>query len=96
MPGECSRSPQQLKDREAIRTGHLYVGQQKVVFLFVQTIHQLPDIRAAVTVNLTAGKHSTDDSQLDTVVINDQHTDINGQFTNRRKLLFRTDGVSGR
>ena len=33
------RVPQQFKDREAVRTGHLYVGQQKIILLpFRQSI----------------------------------------------------------
>ena len=94
-PGDV-RVPQQFKDREAVRTGHLYVGQQKIILLPFQTVHQFPDIHAAVTVNPAVGEHLPGDLQLDAVVIHDQHTDAAGRFTDRKHLLFQRGGLSGR
>ena len=94
-PGDV-RVPQQFKDREAVRTGHLYVGQQKIILLPFQAVHQFPDIRAAVIVNPAAREHLPGDLQLDAVVIHDQHTDAAGRFTGRKHLLFQRGGLSGR
>ena len=81
------RVPQQFKDREAVRTGHLYVGQQKIIPPAFSGSPSVPGHPCSSHSESGCGRASPGDLQLDAVVIHDQHTDAAGRFTGRKHLL---------